>query len=68
MFIKQLSIFVENKNGRLETIIDTLSKNGINISALPWVLPKNAYIYSMPISSSDKTLRTSARPPVLSSI
>ena len=34
MFIKQLSIFVENKNGRLETIIDALSKNGINISAL----------------------------------
>lgn len=34
MFIKQLSIFVENKNGRLQVIIDTLSKNGINISAL----------------------------------
>lgn len=34
MFIKQLSIFVENKNGRLESIIETLSKNGVNISAL----------------------------------
>ena len=34
MFIKQLSVFVENKMGRLEAIIDTLGKNGINIRAL----------------------------------
>lgn len=34
MFIKQLSIFVENKFGRLEAIIDTISKNGINMRAL----------------------------------
>ena len=34
MFIKQLSIFVENKTGRLQNIVDTLSENNINISAL----------------------------------
>ena len=34
MFIKQLSIFVENKPGRLHTIMDALGDNGINISAL----------------------------------
>lgn len=34
MFLKQLSIFVENKPGRLESIIDTLGKNNINIRAL----------------------------------
>lgn len=34
MFIKQLSIFVENKFGRLEAIVDTLSKANINIRAL----------------------------------
>ncbi len=34
MFLKQLSIFVENKPGRLEAIIDTLGKNNINIRAL----------------------------------
>ena len=34
MFIKQLSIFVENKFGRLESIIDTIGKNGVNIRAL----------------------------------
>lgn len=34
MFVKQLSIFVENKQGRLEKIISELGKNDINISAL----------------------------------
>ena len=34
MFIKQLSIFVENKPGRLHAIMDALGDNGINISAL----------------------------------
>ncbi|MBQ3118441.1 MAG: hypothetical protein IJC10_01595 [Clostridia bacterium] len=34
MFIKQLSIFVENKFGRLEAIIDALSKADINLRAL----------------------------------
>ncbi len=34
MFIKQLSIFVENKFGRLEAIVDALHKNEINIRAL----------------------------------
>ncbi len=34
MFIKQLSVFVENKFGRLEAIIDCLSKNNINLRAL----------------------------------
>jgi len=34
MSIKQLSVFVENKCGRASAIIDLLSKNDINISAL----------------------------------
>ncbi len=34
MFIKQLSIFVENKFGRLEAIIDALGKSGVNLRAL----------------------------------
>jgi hypothetical protein len=34
MFIKQLSIFIENKVGRLQAIMDTLSENEINIRAL----------------------------------
>ncbi len=34
MIIKQLSVFVENKKGRLAIITDVLSANGVNISAL----------------------------------
>lgn len=34
MFIKQLSIFVENKQGRLGAIISALAKSGIDIRAL----------------------------------
>lgn len=34
MFIKQISIFVENKFGRIAKIVNLLSENKINISAL----------------------------------
>ncbi len=34
MFIKQLTIFVENKFGRVADILDILGKNGIDICAL----------------------------------
>ena len=34
MIIHQLSVFLENKKGRLFEAIETLAKNGINISAL----------------------------------
>lgn len=34
MFIKQLSVFIENKAGRLSEILDVLSDNSIDISAL----------------------------------
>jgi hypothetical protein len=34
MFVKQLSIFVENKSGRLYEIIDAIAKAGIDIRAV----------------------------------
>lgn len=34
MFIKQLSIFIENRVGRLQDVIDALGENDINIRAL----------------------------------
>lgn len=34
MFVKQISVFVENKPGRILDIMETLSQNSINISAL----------------------------------
>ena len=54
MFIKQLSIFVENKNGRLESIIDTLSKSGVNISALSIADTTDFGILRMIVDDVDK--------------
>ena len=34
MFITQLSVFIENKFGRLSEVLDVLAENGINIRAL----------------------------------
>ena len=34
MYLKQLSVFMENKDGKLSEIIDLLSKNDINLHAL----------------------------------
>jgi len=34
MLIKQLSVFVENKPGRLTAVIEALGKNNVNMSAL----------------------------------
>lgn len=34
MIIKQLSVFIENKKGRLQAITDTLAANDVDISAL----------------------------------
>ncbi|MEG1458224.1 MAG: amino acid-binding protein [Acetivibrio sp.] len=34
MFIKQLSVFIENREGRLEQVLETLKKNEVNIISL----------------------------------
>jgi len=34
MFIKQLSVFIENREGRLEQVLEALKKNGVNIISL----------------------------------
>lgn len=34
MFIKQLSVFIENREGRLEEVLEALKKNGVNIISL----------------------------------
>ena len=31
MFLKQLSVFIENREGRLEQVLDTLKEENINI-------------------------------------
>ena len=54
MFVKQLSIFVENKTGRIQSIIDTLSENGINISALSIAATTDFGIVRMIVDTPDK--------------
>ena len=34
MFLKQLTVFLENREGRLESVTDLLAKNDINIACL----------------------------------
>lgn len=34
MFIKQLSVFIENREGRLEQVTEVLKQEGINIVSL----------------------------------
>ena len=34
MYLKQLSVFIENREGRLEEVLDVLKKNNINIGSL----------------------------------
>ncbi len=34
MFLNQLSVFIENREGRLEQVLETLKNNGINIVSL----------------------------------
>lgn len=34
MAIKQLSVFIENRTGRLEKVTETLKENGINITSM----------------------------------
>ena len=34
MFVNQLSVFIENREGRLDEVLATLKSNGINIVSL----------------------------------
>ncbi len=54
MYIKQLSIFVENKHGRLEAIVDALAKDGINIRALSIADTTDFGILRVIVDDSDK--------------
>ncbi|MBO5007939.1 MAG: ACT domain-containing protein [Clostridia bacterium] len=58
MFIKQLSIFVENKHGRLEAIIDALGKNGVNISALSIADTTDFGILRLIVDDTEKAKKT----------
>lgn len=56
MFIKQISVFVENKFGRLANIIDALSKNNIDISALSIADTTDFGILRMIVDDAEKAV------------
>ncbi len=57
MIIKQLTVFLQNKSGRLEELTDILTKNDINISALSIAETEEYGIMRMIVSDSEKALQ-----------
>ncbi|MFP4698075.1 MAG: ACT domain-containing protein [Eubacteriales bacterium] len=56
MIIKQLSIFLENKTGRLTEVTQTLGNNGINISALSVADTSEYGILRLIVSNPEKAV------------
>lgn len=54
MLIKQLSVFIENKPGRLAAVIDALGKNNIDISALSLADTSEYGILRLIVSNPEK--------------
>lgn len=54
MYITQLSVFVENKTGRLAEILDELSANNINIRALSMADTEKYGILRMIVDDTQK--------------
>lgn len=54
MLVKQLSVFIENKPGRLAPIIETLGKNDIDISALSLADTSEYGIIRIIVNNPDK--------------
>lgn len=58
MAIKQLTIFVENKQGALVSITDTLAANNVNIRALSIAETQDFGILRLIVNDNDTALRT----------
>ena len=54
MFVKQISIFLENKSGRLAEVTSILGDNGIDISALSIADTTNFGILRLIVNNPDK--------------
>ena len=57
MKIRQISVFLENKVGRVQEITDVLGKNNINIRALSLADTSDFGILRMIVDNIDKTLK-----------
>jgi hypothetical protein len=56
MKVEQISIFVENKSGRLAEVTDLLAKNGINIRALSLADTADFGIFRLIVSDPEKAM------------
>ena len=56
MAVKQISIFVENKEGRIKKAIDTLAKHNINIRALSIADTTKYGILRLIVSDNEKAI------------
>lgn len=56
MFVKQVSVFLENKLGRLATVTKILGDNGIDISAMALADTTNFGILRMIVNNPDKAV------------
>ena len=56
MSVKQISIFVENKEGRIKKAIDTLARAGINIRALSIADTTKYGILRLIVSDNEKAI------------
>ncbi|MFW6264956.1 MAG: ACT domain-containing protein [Bacillota bacterium] len=57
MIIKQLSVFLENKSGRLTELTDVLGEAGVNLSALSIAETSEFGIIRMVVSDPEKGLQ-----------
>lgn len=56
MYVKQISVFIENKMGRLAEITGILAKNGINIQAMSVADTTDFGILRLIVDAPDKAL------------
>ena len=61
MAVKQISIFVENKEGRIKKAIDTLAKENINIRALSIADTSKYGILRLIVSDNEKAIEALER-------
>ncbi len=54
MYLKQLTVFLENREGRLDSVTDILSKNNINIVCLALADTSEYGVIRMIVSDPDK--------------
>ncbi len=54
MFLKQLTVFLENREGRLESVTDLLAKNNINIACLALADTSEYGVLRLIVSNPDR--------------